>query len=142
MFILVFMGADPAQQDTITKAPTSGKVAKGLTGCGGCGCLFGLTALLAGGVMLAWGATDSKVDELVGPGALVLVLGITIGFFALAVLIGGIVALRKARAAPEQPQAPDSPPAAPVPVDSGPPPGPTSPRTPPGAPPPGPPPEW
>ncbi len=125
---------------TLEKKPTPGKVAKAVTGCGGCGCLLALVSLCAGGVMLAWGTTDSKVDELVGPGAAVLVLGLVVGFFCLAVLIGGIVALRRAGSA----RAPDGAPDAPA-VSSSPQAGPASghlPQVPPGVPPPGPPPAW
>ena len=39
-----------------------------LAGCGGCGCLTGLLALVAGAGMVAWGSTDSKVTELILPG--------------------------------------------------------------------------
>jgi hypothetical protein len=77
------------------KRPTSGKAAKAITGCGGCGCAFGLVSLLAGAVMLGWGMTDRAVDELVAPGAAVLGLAVVVGFFGLAMLIGGIIALRR-----------------------------------------------
>jgi len=88
------------------KTPTSGKTAKVITGCGGCGCLFGLLATLAGALLLAWGLTDSKVDELVVPSAGVLVLAVVISFFGAALLIGGIIAGRKAKRAarPAAPQ--------------------------------------
>ena len=96
------------------KKPTSGKTAKVITGCGGCGCLTGLLSTLAGAVLLAWGLTDSKVDELVVPSAGILVLAVVIGFFGAALLIGGIIAGRKAKKAAEQ-AGPASPAAAPPP---------------------------
>jgi hypothetical protein len=120
------------------KRPTSGRAAKAITGCGGCGCLTGLVALIAGGIMLAWGSTDSKVTELVAPGAAVLVLAIAIGFFASAVLIGGVVAMTRARRSAEVAAVAPAPVA---PVDTQPAFTPTPPG-PPGAPPMGPPPEW
>ena len=79
------------------KKPTSGKTAKVITGCGGCGCLFGLLATLSGALLLVWGLTDSKVDELVVPSAGILVLAVVISFFGAALLIGGIIAGRKAK---------------------------------------------
>ena len=84
------------------KKPTSSKTAKGLTGCGGCGCALGLLSLFAGGIMLLMGMTDSKVDELVGPGAVVLGLSVVIGFFGAALLIGGLIAMKKAKKAVEK----------------------------------------
>ena len=65
----------------------------------GCGCLFGLVATLAGALLLVWGLTDSKVDELVVPSAGILVLAVVISFFGAALLIGGIIAGRKAKKA-------------------------------------------
>lgn len=94
-------------QDAIpVKKPTSGKTAKALTGCGGCGCLLGLLSLFAGAFMLAWGLTNRAVDELVGPGAAVLGLAVIIGFFGAALLIGGIIAMKRAKKA-EAGQAPE-----------------------------------
>lgn len=103
-------GIDPAALPE--KKPTSGKTAKVITGCGGCGCLFGLVATLAGAVLLAWGLTDSKVDELVVPSAGILALAVVISFFGAALLIGGIIAGRKARKAEQEGGA--APPAQPV----------------------------
>ena len=84
------------------KKPTSGKTAKVITGCGGCGCLSGLLASLTGALLLVWGLTDSKVDELVVPSAGILVLAVVISFFGAALLIGGIIAGRKARKAQKE----------------------------------------
>jgi len=92
------------------KKPTSGGAAKAITGCGGCGCATGLTCLLVGAVLLGWGLSDSKVEELVPFGAGILGLSVVVGFLGLALLIGGIVALRRARK-PE----PGSPPKGPQP---------------------------
>lgn len=78
------------------KTPTSSKTAKVITGCGGCGCLFGLLALVVGAGLLGWGLTDRAVQELVAPSAGILALAVFICFFGAALLIGGIVALRKA----------------------------------------------
>ena len=116
-------------QDPSAKQPTSGRTARLVSGCGGCGCLFGLVAMIAGAAMLAWGATDSKVEELVAPGALVLVLAVVAGFFGAALLGGGLYALSRARKA-GQADRPDQAP------------GNAPPAAPPGTPPPGPPPSW
>jgi hypothetical protein len=89
------------------KRPTSGKTAKVITGCGGCGCLFGLVATLAGAFLLVWGLTDSKVDELVVPSAGILALAVIISFFGVALLIGGIIAGRKAKKAAQGGGGPD-----------------------------------
>ncbi len=85
------------------KKPTSGRTAKVITGCGGCGCLSGLVATLAGALLLVWGLTDSKVDELVVPSAGILVLAVVVCFFGAALLIGGIIAGRKAGKAGQGP---------------------------------------
>lgn len=97
------------------KKPTSGKTAKVITGCGGCGCLFGLVATLAGAFLLVWGLTDRAVDELVVPSAGILVLAVVISFFGVALLIGGIIAGRKAKKA-EQEGGPDDSAGAPPPA--------------------------
>jgi hypothetical protein len=105
------------------KTPTSPGVARGLTGCGGCGCLLGLASLVAGIVMVIVGETNSRLTELTPAGGAVLAFGVVIGFLATAVLIGGIVAIRKIDKAvtpadppagaegpqPEGPQAPPTP---------------------------------
>jgi len=140
--------------DAVHKTPTSSKTAKAITGCGGCGCLTGLLSVIAGGGLMAWGAIDSKVDELIAPGAGVMVLAVFIGVFRTGFLIGGIIAMvrSKRRVDELQDELPSSSDGAPgvtpgsvsaqqPPPDAGASSGGGA-VPPPGTPPPGPPPEW
>ena len=64
---------------------------KGLMGCGGCGCLFGLLAFLGGTVALVMGITNSShMDEAILPGGAAAGLGIVIGIIGLVLLLIGL----------------------------------------------------
>lgn len=83
------MTASPAPAPA--PASNSGKM---VAGCGGCGCALGLLLGLVGTVLFVWGNNDSKVDELIPVGGVMMGVSGLANFAGLVVLVAGIFMMK------------------------------------------------